>query len=335
MNNDVLTSQIPSVFVIDSPFQVLCAVAAIRQLQIKDYKMIAVVTDNKKRNQTIRKTLDFFHILFTTVKFDAIHYKYYQLYAMMHRKHGYHRVFIGFYDAPFHHTIGCCYASDGAEIVYLDDGAANINLLQHKSITSISDFHPKEWLQRLAVRRGIELYKNLLTIYNDIPNPAYNIAPLNFNAIFCGIKYGVPKDIFIVGTHSESYLSHFGMSKTEFVVMHDQLFARLKNDYSNQNVVFIPHRSDSGEYAVELCSKYGFEYRPVEMTIEMELIQCSNAPKAVFGFTSSALFNLKKLYPNTKVVNVLFQSKVPTDHYRNFLTISAYYEQNGIECLKI
>ena len=335
MENRIFAPCTPSVFVVDSPFQVLCAVAAIKQLRIAEYKMIVVVTGNKNRNQTIKKTLGYFHMSFTTVKFDALRYKYYQLSAVIHRRHGYGRLFVGFYDAPFHHTVGCCYAADGADIVYLDDGAANINLLQHESITSISDFHDKEWLRKLADRRGIKLYRNLLTIYNDIPNPAYNIFPLNLSFLFGSIKHSIQKDVFVVGTHSQSYLSHFKISKTTFVEKHDHLFGRLKVDYPDQNIVFIPHRSDNGEYSMELCNKFGFEFRPVEMTIEMELLSQSTSPKAIFGFTSSALFNLKKMFPNTYVANVVFEPQETTEHYQDFLAISAYYEQNGIELIKM
>ena len=67
----------------------------------------------------------------------------------------------------------------------------------------------------------------------------------------------------------------------------------------------------------------------------MELLFAIHFSKDNFGFTSSALFNLKKMFPNTYVANVVFEPQETTEHYQDFLAISAYYEQNGIELIKM
>lgn len=334
MEDKIFALYTPSVFVIDSPFQALCAVSAIRQLKISECRVLAVFTNNKQRNETIKNVLLHFQIPFISVTFTPLSYKYYQFSSMIKRKSGYKRLFIGFYDAPFQHTVGCCNIADGASVVYLDDGAANINLFQHKTITSISDFHEKKWLHVIERRRHVSFYKNFLTIYNDIPNTAYSIAPLNLSTLFDNTKSKLQENVYIVGTHSQSYFNHIAISENTFITKLDSLFFNLKKEYPSEKIVYIPHRSDSSEYAQKLCCKYGCEFRVVDMTIEMELSQQLHAPKAIFGFTSSALFNLKKIYPHTRVVNILIIPQKETAHFRDFLKISEYYQHNGIELLQ-
>lgn len=46
IENSAYSKHIPSVFAVSSPFQILCAAAAIKQLEITEYKM-AVCYDKK------------------------------------------------------------------------------------------------------------------------------------------------------------------------------------------------------------------------------------------------------------------------------------------------
>ena len=329
----------PSVFFIDSPFQAICAVAAIRQLQIDDYRMVVMLTDNKQRNSTITTFLNMQHIGYNTVNYNHFTYKWYQLMCLVKRPHNhYHRLFIGYFGAPFHHFAGCSMVADGAHVVYLDDGVATVTLLKHKQITDITYFKQKRIITLMARRRRFDLYHNLLTIYNDIDNPCYQIAALSLNVLdnkMNSTGKQQEKGIYLIGTCSQSYRHQLHISEDEFTQKTDQLMASLKAEYAGDPIVFVPHRNDEGDYARRLCEKHQEEYRPVDMTVEIELQKQECPPKVIVGFTSSALYNLKQMFPQCRVVNVLFTPGENNKAYHDFLAISTYYEKNGIEMIKI
>ena len=329
----------PSLFFIDSPLQAICAAAALRQLHIDDYQMVVMTTDNRQRNMTITRFLDMQGIGYKTVSYNHFTYKWYQLLCLIRRPHNhYRRLFIGFFGAPFHHFAGCSMVADGAHVVYLDDGVATVTLLRHKHITDITYFEEKPVIKLMARRRGFDLYHNLLTMYSDIDNPSYRIAPLSLNLVNSKTDGhdGQPRTqgVYLIGTVSQSYCSQLKISKEEFASKTGELMARLKAEYPDETIVYVPHRSDEGDYARRLCEKYHVEFRPVEITVEVELQQQPLPPRAVVGFTSSALYNLKKIFPQCRVSNVLFTPGVYNKPYDDFLAISAYYEKNGIELIK-
>ncbi len=328
---------IPSVFFIDSPLQAICAVAALRQLLIDDYKMVVMLTDNRQRNRTVTRFLNMRHIAYETVSYNHFTYKWYQLLCLVKRPHNhYRRLFIGFFGAPFHHFAGCSRVADGAHVVYLDDGVATVTLLKHQHITDITYFQEKPVIRLMARRRGFDLYHNLLTMYSDIDNPSYQIAPLCLDLASNDRPSGQPQaqGVYLIGTVSQSYCNQLKISEEEFARKSGELMARLKAEYPDEEMVFVPHRSDEGDYARRLCEEHRVEFRPVDMTVEIELQQQACPPRAVVGFTSSALYNLKKMFPQCRVINVLFAPGEHNKPYRDFLSISEYYEQNGIELIK-
>ena len=76
----------PSVFAISSPLQVLCAVAAIRQLEINDFRVAVCYAKGDARNEQLWSILDYFkmydRVLMPISKFNLFLYR---LKSMIHR----------------------------------------------------------------------------------------------------------------------------------------------------------------------------------------------------------------------------------------------------------
>ena len=70
------------------------------------------------------------------------------------------------------------------------------------------------------------------------------------------------------------------------------------------------------------------------MNVEMYILQQQVIPKIIYGFTSSALFNLKKIFPSCKVINITlnYPNSVGALDYYN---ITQYQCVNGIEEMKL
>ena len=64
---DPFSMSTPSVFVVWSPFQILCAVSAIRQFAIKDYLLLVRLYKGDARNQQILNILNKYELRYKPV----------------------------------------------------------------------------------------------------------------------------------------------------------------------------------------------------------------------------------------------------------------------------
>ena len=326
--------QRPSVFVVCSPFQVLCAIAAMRQLEIKDYLFFVRLSDGEVRNVQTEYILKQYGIQYTTFGwFSSKSWRFwiYVIRALRRKKNIYSRLFIGDFRDLYFHYVGCCYVSDGADVVYLDDGNITIAQLKGRYHDEIWGHH-KILMSSISSRRNINFFKNVLTIYSDIPNTQYNIRALNLDSVVSRSDNNrQKKGVFIIGTVLDHYCEPLGVTETEFIYYLEYLFKKLKETYPKEDVFYIPHGRETKKYAEELCGQYDVIFNPLKVVVELELISIPYLPMAIYGFTSSALFNLKKLFPDTRVINILFDVEKDNPFYCEYLEYSMYYEQNGIE----
>ncbi len=322
----------PSVFIVGSPFQALCAIAAIRQLEIDDYKMIAVFPSRQIRNQQLQQVLND-----NKIKYQGIHlnevvniiYKCLSLLKLPFRK--YNRLFLPDIRDLKLLAIGCCYVKGRSDVVYTDDGSASICILQGAT-SRIPTADTSPYLRRLIKGRGFVFNKNLLTIYEGIENLNYNIEILNFRNLLPSKMSLTQHGVYIVGTFIDSYISAVGMERDFFISCHDNLCRVIKHKYAGEKIVYIPHGRDKSLYAQKICNELGVEFRRPEVSVELELLKQSSEPIAIYGFTSSALFNLKKIFPMAEVVDAMFDFKEPLSPLKeDRLGISAYYRKCGIK----
>lgn len=325
----------PSVFAVSSPLQVLCAVAVIRQLEIKDYKIVVCYQKGDPRNEQLWSILDHFEMYNRTLmQLNRTNVFFYKFRSKFHHKNKYKRLFIGDFRGYYDFILGSSFVSDSADIVYLDDGNVTLSLFNNV----FTEPMPQVWktfLANVASRRNFVLNKNFLTIYGDVHNPKYNILPLHLEYVTCNNEKSDAQlsGVYIVGSNIDRYCDPLGISKETFVNKLDELMSCLRKEYRNETITYIPHGCDRSEYARKLCQRTGCEFRRPEMMVEMELLGNKSQPLAIYGFTSSALFNLKKMYPQTRVVNVLYHSE-DNQFFEEYRLISNYYSLNGIELVE-
>ena len=63
----------------------------------------------------------------------------------------------------------------------------------------------------------------------------------------------------------------------------------------------LPHGADDDINVKNLCQKHGFEYDRPDTLIELYMLNLENPPKYVYGFSSTALFTIKKMFPAAEV----------------------------------
>ena len=327
----------PSVFVAYTPFQVLCAVAAIRQLEINDYIFLARLPRGEVRNSQTIALLEKYNIKykvpFMRTRFSLWYYTYM---AFLRRKNHYTRLFIGDLRATLDYYVGYNYVSDGSPVVFLDDGNITINYLQD-CISEPMDPSHRERLDIIAKRRNMEVGHNYLTIYGDIESPKNHVCQLDLHYVVDDKNNSIrqAKDVYIVGTNVVRFCEPLEIPEEVYIEKLGDLMRSLQQQYPEDTIYFIPHGRETKDYGKQLCVKYGCIYHRPKMMIELELLNMPSPPKAIYGYTSTALHTLKKLFPAARVVNILFQSPEENPFYQDYVMCSEYYKKNGIELKKV
>lgn len=331
MIKDVYAKGLPSIFVVGSPFQAMCAVEAIRDFEIIDYKLYAVLNKNARDNQML-SVLDFFNVDYEKInKYTDIYPYYKRILILIPKNNHYKRAFVGSIRSGLFYYWAMRKISNKSIIVSLDDGADTVVLLRNSKIkkakssfSCMNDF--LLWIT--SKMRRIQIKKHLYTIYCDIVNDKYIIYPNTFRHIYPQDKKACQEGIYFAGTNPSSYRKQMRLTEDEYFDTIEFIMTQICNEYRNEIKYYIPHGMDCEEHVCFLCKKYGFKYLRPACTIELFMCSLDKTPIAVLGLGSSSLYNIKKLFPNTFIRNYLLKKDgLINDIYKD---ISYYYAQNGI-----
>lgn len=310
---------LPSAFIVGSPFQLLCAIEAIHEFEIEDTKFVFSIVRNSSRNVQI----------FTIAKQYGIeeYYIYYeQEYEdeyintkekniLKHREKGcYERIFIGDPYNKYYYLLALSYAAKDAIYVGLDDGNSSILFLQH--IDKIRK--PQNWRKRLNWYRSNYLKQReqvltqlkdesvydsgcMFTVYNEVKSQ-YSIYPNTLSHVAVRNSELNKEDvIIIIGTVLDVYAWDIGITETLMESVTWYCISRVREKYPSYKIIFIPHGRDINEHIAQFCQMLGIIYQRIDEVVEIYLLNSIMNPVAIYGFDSSALVHLKKLYPLSEV----------------------------------
>lgn len=316
----------PSLFVIVSPFQAICLVGAICNLGLSDYKVIVIQTD---RFSQVKNVLEKYNILFEIRYVGKFRWRmrWYRLTSLIRRHNKYKRMFLGDFRSITLLYFGLQYASDGADIVYLDDGNATIPLFDDKRTTPPlgSDTKYAEMVCRL---RRISFMKYFYSIYENLPNPKYEIMHNSLSILNTSRNDDQNKMVYIIGTNTKLYCESNNVSEDTIISVLSSTIDNIRQLYRESEIVYIPHGKDNSLALFQFCKSNSIEYKKLSVPVELFFTdECQ--PNAIYGFLSSALYNLKQMYPNTDVYNIYLPPKAG-DSLARKKSISEYYKKCGI-----
>lgn len=136
--------------------------------------------------------------------------------------------------------------------------------------------------------------------------------------------------VCVIGTNSDVYCSYLEISSDYYYSMLENLFKHIKQMNCHSKVIYYAHGRDNNNKIRALCAKNEVFYILPATMVELSIIENEKIPSAIWGFTSSALYNLKKIYPNTNVYNVRIQYRVRNKEIDEYDFLSEYYEKNDI-----
>lgn len=331
MNNKEIyfANEEPSLFVIASPFQVLCAYCAITNLKIKDYLIFAIYEDNDKRNDQLFATLNHFKLNYKKVRlYEHAHFREtFSWNTIFGKKNGtcFSRAFVGDFRNTFYKALALKHLKKNGVIVYLDDGNISIDFLSGAFKLTKKLYFYNLFFSLISRIRAIRMTEACYTIYYDIPTKMTTKRNI-LEPILTGCSKETFNKSYFIGTNPDSYCPDLNLT-------HDIYFAYLEkalkkmNDYaSGSELYYVFHGRDKHiEETISILNKYGFHYLILNEIIEMYFARTGISPLMITGFMSSALYTVKQMSPKTKAIGFM------TNNNFTYTNIAKYYEKNGIE----
>lgn len=331
-HNSVFAERVPSLFIIQTPFQAMCAINAIRQLKIDDYTLsLHLHKTTEKRNKQTIEIVEMYGLKYHITDLKPISTQN-RLRLLFNNNGTYNRVFLGthLYHDGYYYSLK--EMRRGGNLVLLDDGVSTIKMLNNGSyyyrIKGRSLFY--HTINRaIASIRGIKL-NNVFTVYKGISNPKWNISINDISYLRQSGLSTERKDVFFIGTNNSGFIRE-GVNENSFKENLYNCLKKVKEKYPHDNITYIPHGRDKSSFAKEYCGEIGIEYKPLDVNVEIYILSLGYIPKAIYGFTSSALYNVKMIFPESDVKNIVLT--ILTDNTPSILNVSEYYEKQGVSTI--
>lgn len=319
----------PTVFCLSgSPFQALCMIEAIQMFKITDYRVLLCLSENElPRKGQIISLLDKYNIAYEIESICFRITKAERIKALLPNRNKYKVAFIGDCNNELLIFKAFRYVSDVGTLVYLDDGIATIQFfnglcqLSHKL---------RLYYELMSKIRRIKFDRYFYTVYEDLKDGRHIpiICHFHYLAKQQQAKKTV-KGIYFIGTCNKDYCDYENIDINLFMHTLRHLLRELRIQYPNEPVIYVPHGRETMIAELEqMCRDEGIELRSSKIMVEMMLLEEKDYPRAVYGFTSSALYNIRKIFPKAEICNVTFTGNSPKT---NRLEItSQYYVKFGI-----
>lgn len=314
-----------SLIIVASPFQLLCAINAIREYSILEYKIILIQSERLDQMEDIAK---YFKLKWEVQppivfkkKFGTLRLAKKALHPL---KNNYDNLIVGDVRDVNLMLKGLSIGKLFKKIIIVDDG--NI-MLSYFSGTMITSFRSKiywQLLQFVAKLRKITI--EYFTIYNA-DSSKFNIKK---NHLQLQNSNNAKKEvIFFVGTNSHVHCDYYGYKKEMYLDILKAILSKIANESTTQ-IEYIAHGRESFPDVKSICDSLAISYVRPKNCIELYVLENNIDLKYVYGFGSSALYNLKLIYPNANVYNIkLFgndKSKIA-----EMDSVSKAYNSIGIE----
>jgi len=318
--------KVPSLFIVQTPFQAMCAISAIQQLKIDQYTLtLHLHKTTENRNKQTIEIVERYGLKYNVSREDLLSFRK-RIGLLFKHTNRYKRVFLGthLYQDGYYYSIR--ELQRGGALVHLDDGIATISLLKNQFNVTGRSIIINSYYKLIARLRNIKL-NNVLTVYEGIENPKWNIAINDISSLRLPGMSKLKKRVFFIGTNNGGFISE-GINEEDFKHALFEVLNRVRTTFPQEEIVYVPHGRDKSLFARDFCEKLGIGYLPLGVNVEVYILSLENAPLAIYGFTSSALYNLKRIFPETEVNNVMI--KLLTNSYSSILEVSKYYETQGI-----
>lgn len=311
-----------------SSFQALCMIEAIHAFEITDYRVLLCLSENElPRRGQIDTLLERYHIKYEIESVNFSITKAERFKALLPNKSKYKVAFIGDCNNELLIFKACRYVSDGGTLVYLDDGIATIQFFNGMFQLS-SKLRP--YYELMSGIRRIDFDRFFYTVYDDLEDGRHIPIINNFQTLALQQKAkSTVSGIYFIGTCIKDYCDFECIPVEQFMNVLQFIIHELRTNNPDESLVYVPHGRETMMSELErICKEENAELRMSKISVEMMLLEEKDYPRSVYGFTSSALYNIKKLFPETELCNITFTGNTPKTNGKEIT--SQYYAKYGI-----
>ena len=310
-----------SMFIVSTPFQLMCAYEASQYFNRKASLLIVIYgkdtqTNNEQLDYLV-KLLDWENIVFvndeqTSSKFLASVKKLKSI-----KGQSFEYVFMGNYS-----FLDCLFAANvhTEQVFLLDDGTAT--LIYHQKIMK-QEVDTTSWKDKLKKYRykffGLKIkLKHEIKFFSCIP--VERIA--NETIIYHEFSFLKEKFDIISDEPTDQNIYYLGTPREIETILVSQKRYLSFSEYTDLQgkIYYVPHRFQSSAILFSYLEEQGVEILKNDMPIELFLLMKKIYPFCVVSTISTALITLKKIFPKTKCValrpNELYQER-DHDHLAN------------------
>lgn len=308
-------------FIINSPFQAICALEAMSHYEVQfaffymfdtqvNHRMVAPLIDGKGSIVYIKHqnegTIHLIKLLNSSVKerFDD--------------------VFIGDYFSFSNYVVALHVANFRAQFRYLDDGNSTLAITPPISRQRPRSRSEKQWYVVLEAYRKMKSIKSsLFTIYELGSGCPLSVEHNDFNSLVPN-EVASQKGIYVIGTNT----SAISLRGNQYEYYLKSIDRSIRERCYSADVYYCPHRRDNNDWTTVVDS-LGWKVFDTEISVEVDFVRCGIYPLEIIGFGSTALFTLKKIFPQSDVYTIVMELQNESDN-KTYREIETYYEQNGI-----
>ena len=350
--NILFKRTVPSAFIVTSPLQLLCAIEAQKEFEILDAKYFLILHPEGLRNKQMLAMSQKFKIDFVEVYSDEISqdnlFNKEGVFEDIDKCTKYERIFIGDYTDYYSSLFACKIGCKGTQVLFMDDGLETISTLQKKTdVPKPISFRKKmHWLREGRFRRfnerkrlnailnqhGIEVTQSFFSIFYNVKSKHYTIYPNQFRNIR---KEAVVQEtepiVLIVGSCITQQCEMYNIPEAEYESILWNKLCTIKNNIRDTHpIIYIPHGRDENTHIPEFCKILNIKYQRINEALEWFVLNSGITPVEIFGSGSAALYTLKCLYPDAKVVNWFVDKKEDNPMYYVQKRYANFYKRNGI-----
>lgn len=322
-----------AIICVASPLQALCAIEAIKHFKIENYRLY-VVNDYMSLSNIVG-------VLGKNISYEVLPFKtkwYLQLYFMIlclvsshgdidYLIMGDFRLFaLKFRFLPKLRKNG--------KIIYVDDGNYLVSLSKGLCQLSLPTRVRSFFFSWVTYVRSINDNNYFTIFYQLINKKEWNLIHNNMESL-SGLADSREKAVYIIGTASSIYCDAIGISSDRYKTVLLQVMKTLKKKFPNDLIYYIPHRRDDASWIKDACDEVGIKYYKCESCIEIDIIHRNASPIEIFGFSSTALITLKRLFSKTKVTNLFIEGGCNKQGVKEYMSLVDDFIQLGIQTQKI
>ncbi len=353
-----------NLFLVSTALQLLNAIEAQNHFKTKNDTLVLLYYGNQNNDHVqIQNLVNLFSYSKLIIFNVGNQKKYHNLIVKLIKelkKENYYKVFTGFFSANLRRFIVNTTYKD---LFLLDDGVYTLAI--HNELYNPDTKGYKKYITKYSEKKRSTIVKQLrFTLYhlyrkfylrlhhckNDMKTidlkffTLFNLKPFS-NEIIIENNYAFLKDYYQISYEAlkinNKTIYFLGQPlKRVFAIENSEYLAYLKFIFTfysknNFNIIYIPHRSEEKEilHLIQTMQFNNVKIQELSQPFELYLLEHKVPITHIASFISSALFSVKKLYPNLKVSAFKFSTN--EDIEKNTSLIYSMLEQNDTTIFQI